>query len=91
MQNDTFKEQFVSRYRYLLDTTFRSERVISILDRLKERIAPEIPRHAARWGDSHPWVFDSLDRWEENIEHIRDFANVRPGIVREQLEEMFDQ
>ncbi len=51
--NMEFRNSFVSRYANLLNTTFRPERLASIVAQAADAIAPEIERHFRRWGRTH--------------------------------------
>ena len=51
--NMDFRNQFVTRYANLLNTTFRPERMAGIVTQAAALIAPEIETHYRRWGRSY--------------------------------------
>jgi len=83
-QNQGFSDEFVQRLASHLNTTFRTGRVLHILDSLKGNIDQEMYRHIERWGN--PW---SHGKWESNIQVMRDFAMERTPIVISQVMEEF--
>ena len=88
LENEGFRNEFVQRYAYHMSTTFHPERLLGIIDQLQGRLAPEIPRHITRWGGQkdpdalETWmrpIFNSVARWEQNVDQMRRFALQRPG------------
>ncbi|MEM6328252.1 MAG: CotH kinase family protein, partial [Bacteroidota bacterium] len=75
---ETFRDRFASRFADLLNGPFRPDSVVATVNRLAGVIAPEFPRHRARWPPSAP-------DWEDQIETLRDFGRRRPASVREHL------
>ncbi len=49
-ENMDFRNQFVTRYANLLNTTFRPERMAGIINQAATVIAPEMETHFRRWG-----------------------------------------
>ncbi|MFA7419627.1 MAG: CotH kinase family protein [Melioribacteraceae bacterium] len=88
LKNENFKNDFIQRYAYHANTTFKPERLIHFIDSLSANIAPEIPRHIKRWGgkidpDSHEgWtpkaIFKSYQEWLGNVDTMRIFSLRRP-------------
>ena len=83
--NQAFRNEFIQRTAMHLCTTFRTERVLSILDSLKQNIDAEMYRHIDRWGT--PW---DHSQWEKNIQVMVDFAEGRTGQVILQMMQEFD-
>jgi len=88
LKNEGFRNEFIQRYAYHMNTTFHPERLVEFIDRFQERLAPEIPRHITKWGGQkdpdalETWMsptFNSVARWEQNIEQMRRFAVQRPA------------
>ena len=78
----------MQRYAYHMNTTFNPERLLDIIDQLQAVLAPEIPRHIVRWGGQkdrdalETWqspIFNSVARWEQNVDRMRRFAVERPA------------
>ena len=93
LQVDEFRDDFIQRFAGHLNTTFDWPRVESVIDSLRNAIAPEIPRHADRWSP-HPSpfygdAFATVEEWDANLEVIRAFARVRSGHVWNHLQARF--
>jgi spore coat protein CotH len=85
VENDGFKSRFKEKYSSYLNTTFQTDRVLSILDNITSTIAPEIPRHARRWRDENEFIFNNLEEWNSNVSHLKDIIRGRHDIVLEEL------
>lgn len=83
LQNETFRAEFIEQYVHLMDTTLSAERLLPFLDTLSERIRPEIPRQAARFGAP------TTARFEQQISYIRTFITNRKETMLRQLEKTF--
>lgn len=70
MHNPGFKQYYISRYIDLMNTVFSCDNMLSYLDTVANRIAPEMTRHAARWGGDY-------DHWQSNVQRLRDFISRR--------------
>jgi len=82
--NSEFRVQFVNRYCDLLNTTYSPEHVISSIDSLSGRIAPEMAEHISRWRRP-----TSVNEWEENVQGLRDFASQRASFQMQHLKSEF--
>ncbi|MBE6758912.1 MAG: hypothetical protein E7554_02330 [Ruminococcaceae bacterium] len=83
LQNAEFRDLFISRYCYHLNTTFEPDRCIEILDRMADVIRDEVPRNAERWPKP------SVESWENNVEFLRDFFEEKPEMAKQQLRSNF--
>ena len=81
-RNASYRRFYANRVADLLNTVFRQENVLSVIDSLKLLVAPEIPKEVARWGNS-------AEKWDQFVGHLRTFAVRRPGILRQQVVEHF--
>ncbi|MET0401488.1 MAG: CotH kinase family protein [Cystobacter sp.] len=79
-----FKARFVARFLWHLENTFTPERVLARIEDVAGELAPEMPAHVARWG--HP---ASVEEWGAQVQVLRDWAVLRPGYMRQFLEEAF--
>ncbi len=79
-QNQGFRDAFVQRMASHLNTTFRTDRVLHVLDSVKGNIDQEMVNHIERWGN--PW---SHAKWESNVQVMRDFALERSPVVISQV------
>ncbi|MFV1883281.1 MAG: lamin tail domain-containing protein [Balneola sp.] len=51
MKNPTYKEYFLSRLADMLNTAFRPENILALIDSIDTAIEPEMSRDIARWSD----------------------------------------
>jgi len=86
LENEEYHNYFINRFADLLNTTLHPENVVAKIDALAAIIEPDIPQEMARW--SSEWG-GSLEEWLANVQELRDFAEQRPGFVREHLVEKF--
>ena len=77
LKNNRFKEALINRTADFLNSKFRSDMSVEVLDSIKDIIAPEIANEQARWNSSQ--------NWESNVESMRAFLRERPYIVRNQM------
>jgi hypothetical protein len=74
--NAEFKVDFVNRFSDLMNSHFVSDRVVSVLDSLKENLAPEINNQIQRWKQPQSYA-----HWEASIGSLITFANQRNQFV----------
>ena len=84
LQNENFRDKFISTYCYHINTTFDSERMLNILDEMIAVIEDEMPRHYERWG------VPSDAEWQLNLKQIRSFCEQKPDLAIQQLQDNFD-
>jgi hypothetical protein len=78
MKNEEFKKIYSARLRTLLQTVFRPDRSIAVLDSLYRIIKPEMQDEINRWAPGNA-------KWEQNIQLIRDFLMYRPMVISNQM------
>lgn len=83
LQNDEFRNEFLTRFAYHMNNTFETQRVISLIDELAEEIDPEIARNYNRWTGSY-----SL--WKSCIQKLKDFITARPHYVNMYIQQYFN-
>ena len=83
VQNDGFRQSFISRYADHLNTSFSRNRAVRLLDSLEQLYRPEMGEHIARWNQP------SLQRWNTEINRMRTFAQLRADLQRIQLNNYF--
>jgi hypothetical protein len=84
MSNTEFRRTFLNRLADMMNTALTPEAFGEEAQRIRERIAPEIPRHFDRWG-CNLWY------WHEQAEVIiPEFAVVRPDHVRNDVLTWYD-
>jgi hypothetical protein len=88
MQHDDYRLHFVNRFADLLNTSYRSERLVEIADYHYNMVIDEMPNYMARWGD--PNNVDGYVQWfTENHNIFRDQLACRPEQVRYHIETYF--
>ena len=80
MKNVDFRELFLSSYVKALETTFQTERILTIFDRMVDEIADEMPYQIERWK-SH----SSVNSWKSYVSTLRGIVSEQNGIIRETL------
>lgn len=83
MANPGFKQYYISRYIDLMNTVLDCDNMLSYLDTVANRIAPEMTQHAARWGGDY-------DHWQSNVERLRDFITRRCNAMADGMVECYD-
>ncbi|MBT4411756.1 MAG: T9SS type A sorting domain-containing protein [Bacteroidetes bacterium] len=90
------RADFIQGFAAHLNTTFSTQRVLSIIDSLYNNIAFEMPRDIARWtgqttiGGSGCSCIESWDQWIDHVEIMREFARQRPDIIRQQIQNLYN-
>lgn len=82
--NQEFRTQFINRFADLMNTSFREERVVAVLDSLEAALQPEMEEHIRRWRRPV-----DLHEWQNNIQVMREFAWARPNHVRQHIQSQF--
>ncbi len=92
MKQEVYFNRMVFRYEELLGTLFTTENLLQAVERHAVWIEDEIPRHTGRWKGDDPesgWYWNlSVERWQREVEILREFARLRPGYAAEYLEEL---
>jgi len=83
LKNEEFKNEFIQRFAYHLNHTFKTEHVLAVIDEMAKAIEPEMPRHLSRWGGS-------MKSWHKQVEVLRDFARRRPEILKGYFQRKFN-
>jgi hypothetical protein len=84
LKNKRFEQAFVMRFSDLLNTSFKAERMVSVIGDVRSDIEAEMPRHIGRWAFP-----ESLKVWHEGVDHLQNFARERPTVQRLQLAQFF--
>ncbi len=84
-ENETYKNEFVTRYCDLLNSTFKVENWLDETVETKETLEPEIRRHFEKWSNG------GFDWWQETgIPRLYEFVEQREDYAREFLRERFE-
>ncbi len=70
LENDEFRQYYVTRYMDLMNTAFREDEMLSVLEGIENSITPEMPQHFNRWGGN-------MNEWQGNVQKIKDFISDR--------------
>jgi len=84
LENETFKNEFITRFADLLNTTFKSTRVLTRMAEMKAVLAPEMPEQYARW--KAPW---NNGDWNYFLDNEINFATQRPAFQRDHIRAKF--
>ena len=80
ISNDALRARFLNRFADLMNTALHPDVTLDRLDDAIARIAPEIPRHLARWRPER-----QAERWRADTERLARFLRDRPAYQRDQL------
>lgn len=94
LDNNEFKNKFINRYADLLNTNFSEQNVLNRINSLEKEYEPEIPMHISKWGGKldkgRKPAFETVEKWKENIQVLRDFALNRPTYARQNVLSKFN-
>jgi len=81
MKSPQYRDQLITRFADLLNTAFLPSRVINEIDTMEANIKPDIEKHINRWSS----MGNSMEKWHAYVNVMREFAEKRPGFVREHI------
>ncbi|WP_313384629.1 CotH kinase family protein [Chishuiella sp.] len=84
LKNTNFKNYFINRFADLMNSIYKPEYVINLIDLMQNNLRQEMPKNISRWN-----LITSMDEWERNVELMRQFARLRPDIQKTQLNDYF--
>ena len=96
LENDNFKNYFVSRFADELNSRFIGDRVSAHIDMISQGIASEIPAHFSRWYEpkenepENPDESFFLRKWNSELARMKTFARRRPAEMRRHIMSQFD-
>ncbi len=82
LANPEFRNLFITRTADLLNTTLDTPNVLANIEQITDGIEPDIAFEQQRW--------DISAEWDDVVAHMRDFAERRPDIMREQMVDSLD-
>lgn len=83
LESEEFHSLYVNRYADLNNSYLSCDSMITILDRLIDRISPEMPRQIQRWGGT-------VAEWESNVQELRDFILERCVFIDNGISDCYD-
>ena len=84
MENDSIKNLYINRFADHLNTLFSAKTVNFKIDSIQNMLKDEMPYHFQKWRSSN------IERWERNVQKMKDYASNRPYYVRLHLMDRFD-
>jgi hypothetical protein len=85
LKNQSFKEQFINRFVYHLQTTFHSDIVINVINKYQKLLESEMVNHINRWG--YP---KNLNQWNVELQIMKYYALYRPCYCVNHIKEVFE-
>lgn len=85
LTNTAYKNYFLNRFADLMNTTYKEQRVIDLIDVMQENISAEMPRNIKRWN-----LIKSMDEWNSRVDQLREFARLRPNFQYQHLNDFFN-
>ena len=84
LDNPGFRNDFINRFADHLNTSFRADQVLSVLDGFITKFEPEMEEHIHRWNEPAP------DHWLEDLSRIETFALQREDAMRDIINGFFE-
>jgi len=84
LTNETFKNDFIQRFAYHLNTSFEKKRVVAIIDSIQSSIQNEMQYHINKWG-----LPGSMTEWENNVNIMRQFNDQRETCIQNHISDYF--
>jgi hypothetical protein len=82
LQNPVFRNRFIQTLTTAMNTTFKPDRVIRLIDSLQNQLAAEMPYHKQRWGGT-------MEDWNNQVQRLRDFATARNDFMKQHVSDFF--
>lgn len=85
IRNEEFRTKFINRLADHMNTSFREERLIEMIEMHQMAIASEMNRHSTRWGTPA-----SIEMLGNHVEMMKTFVKERTNFVRSHLMDHFN-
>jgi len=86
IENQRFKNEFISRYESLARTDWHPNRLVAIVDSLQLIYRPIMSNHTLRWQ----YPGQTITAWLDYVQRNRDFLQKRHCSMRDHFIEQFD-
>jgi len=73
LDNESFKNKFINKFADFSNTIFKPDFIVNQIEKFKNEINTEINKHIEQWHGN----YFSYDKWIENIEVMKVFADER--------------
>lgn len=85
IQNSQFKIDFVNRYADLLNTVFKPDTMLKLLNKYRNNLSPEMQRAYKNFLPAK-----DTNEWINYLNDVTNFINQRPAIVRNHIRNYFN-
>jgi hypothetical protein len=89
IQNEKFKNYFINRFADLMNTNYLAEKILAKEQEMFSKMAPEMPKEYARWGDAGN-IAGQMANFIENHNILRSEFEARTAFVRHYITSGFD-
>ena len=83
LENPGFRQKFITRFSNYLNQELSSAALLASIDKAQAQLDREIDRHLERWNLGKR-------TWERHFDRMRTFAERRPEIMRQHLQDYFE-
>ncbi len=84
LSDEDLRARFLSRYQEILSTDLSPESIVEVLNKHRNLIKSEIPRHIERW--SYP---KSFTVWESNVDELEKFLTIRSEFMDQLIKDKY--
>lgn len=82
LANKKLEIQYINTFADHLNTVYKEETALALIDKMHDNLKTEMPYHTKRW-------FTSYDNWEHHVGILRNFVRERPNYLRQFIMEKF--
>ena len=83
IKNEQFRDQFLRRLAWHINEVWTSEHINAQIDVIEGAIAADMVKDCKRWGNSYSY-------WQERVEFLRGFSDLRTPKVIKQVKSFFN-
>lgn len=85
LENEAFRNDYINRTADHINTSFKPQRVLDMIDSLQNLYAPDMPEHIYRWHFN-----GTVNDWHQMIDIMRFFAINRPAYMQQHIMNMWN-
>jgi hypothetical protein len=89
LQNERFRNYFINRYADVMNTAYRSERILGIENSFFNQTVIEMQNEYARWGDPNN-IIGQMEAFYDNHQVFQTQLTERTAQVRNHIEGNFE-
>lgn len=83
LANDTFRQEYITRFIDLNNTYFSCSSMLAILDSLIAQIDPEMNGQISKWGGTYAG-------WQQNVQDMKNFIQARCDSINQGLKNCYN-